>query len=281
LGVRRLPLALGAVLAAALAAPAAAVAQGDTTTTTVGCTPPSVLVGASTSCSATVQDTTPDGSTPSGALGFVSDTAGGEFQDPEHLGTSTSSCTLNAVGEEHAASCRLIYIPGAFGSGVHKITVSYPGDDLHEQSSGSGNVNVARHGTTTAIACAPGSLTLGAGTSSCVVTVTDTSDLANAPTGGIALSSAGGSFGPGCEGLAPAGTNQANCTAAYTPAIPGASSLTGTYAGDSAHETSAGTAQVSVAAAPGSATPAKKKCKKKRGRSASAAKKKCKKKKRR
>ena len=271
----RLPLALGAVLIAALAAPAAAAAQ-DATSTEVSCTPPEVLVGGITSCSATVFDED-ENNTPTGSLDFVSDTAGGAFQDPEHPSNMTSSCTMEANGE-NAGRCRMTYTPGIFGTGVHKITATYAGDAVHDPSSGSGNVQVDRHATTTTVVCTPGSLTLGAGMSSCLVTVTDTSDLASAPTGGVALSSAGGSFGPGCGALAPAGTSQASCTVAYTPAIIGVSSLNGTYGGDSAHETSAGAAQVSVAAAPGSAPAAKKKCKKKKR--AAAAKKKCKKRKR-
>ena len=156
MGPRRTWLVPGAVLAAALLAPAAAAAQGDATTTVVSCTPPSILVGAATSCSATVQDATPDASTPTGSLGFSSDTAGGAFENPEN-GNPATTCPLSAVGEEHAASCRLLYIPGTDGTGVHKISASYPGDALHDASSGSGNVNVAKHPTTTSITCNPGS----------------------------------------------------------------------------------------------------------------------------
>jgi hypothetical protein len=278
-GPRRTWLAPGVVLAATLLAPAAAAAQGDATMTAVSCTPPSILVGAATSCSATVQDTTPDGSTPGGSLAFSTDTPGGAFENPEN-GNPATTCPLSAVGEEHAASCRLLYIPGTSGTGVHKITVSYVGDALHDASSGSGNVNVAKHPTTTSITCSPGSLTLGAGTSTCVVAVRDTSAVASTPTGSVVLSSAAGSIGSGCGTLVAAGASEANCTVAFTPAVPGLGSLSGTYGGDSAHAPSDGTAPVNALAppAPTRAAAAPKKCKKRKKRSATSAKKRCKKK---
>jgi hypothetical protein len=276
LGIRRLPLALGAALAAALVAPSAAAAL-DATSTVVSCTPPSILVGGVTSCSATVFDDDQN-NTPTGSLEFSSDTPGGTFQD-HGSGDPATMCTL-ASGGENAGSCRLDYVPGAVGTGVHGITASYSGDLGHQASDGSADVTVTGHPTLTSLSCAPNSLTLNVGTSTCVVTVSDTNATASTPTGGVALSSPAGSFGGGCATLAVLSASQANCTAVYTPSLAGTGSLSGAYGGDSTHATSAGTAQVSVAAAAGPAAPAKKKCKKKRGRSASAAKKKCKKKRR-
>jgi hypothetical protein len=272
---RRLPFALGAALTAALVLPSAAAAL-DATSTVVSCTPPSILVGAVTSCSATVFDDDQN-NTPTGTLEFTSNPAGGEFQDHES-GDPATACTLTSVGE-NGGSCRLDYAPGAVGSGVHKITATYSGDVGHDASAGSANVGVTGHPTTTSLSCAPGSLTLGVGTSTCVVTVTDTNATASTPTGSVALSSPAGSFGPGCEALGPVGGNQGSCSVVYTPSLAGAGTLSGTYGGDSTHATSAGAAQVIAAAAPGSASAVKKKCKKKkRKRSAAVAKKKCKKK---
>jgi hypothetical protein len=263
---------LGAVLTACLVVPAIAAAQ-DPTTTVVSCTPNSTLVGVGTSCSATVLDTVPGGGSPQGSLDFSSGTAGAGWEDPG------SSCTLEHAGEG-GGSCRVTYVPGTFGTGVHEITASYAGSADHEASSGSANVNVAAHPSATSISCAPDSITLGSATSTCVVTVTDTSSAVTAPTGSVALSSGSGSFGSGCGGLVLVSTSQSNCTVAYTPTGPGLNLLTGTYNGDTSHAASAGTTQVNVAS---STQGAKKKCKakKKKKHSASAAKKKCKKKKRR
>lgn len=270
----------GAVIGCLLA-PTAAAAQGELTTNVVSCTPQAILVGAATSCSATVQDASPDGTTPSGSIDFSSDTPGGAFKDPEHPANSMTTCSLLSVGEEHAASCRLLYVPGTFGTGVHEISATYAGDDNHDGSSNVTQVDVSKHSSATSISCTPESIILGSGPSTCVVTVTDTSTVPSAPTGRVALTSAAGSFGPGCEILSSAGTSQAKCAVAYTPAAPGSSSLTAAYGGDSSHEPSGGTGPVNVAAPPG-APVARKKCKKnKKKHSASAAKKKCKKKKRR
>jgi hypothetical protein len=118
---------------------------------------------------------------------------------------------------------------------------------------------------------------LGAGTSACVVTVTDTSAVASTPSGSVALSSASGGFDAGCGAISPAGAGQASCTVTFTPFVSGVGSLSGSYGGDGSHETSMGTAQVSIAPSSKSPRAAKKKCKKKHR--AAAAKKKCKKKK--
>jgi hypothetical protein len=159
------------------------------------------------------------------------------------------------------------------------------------------------HATSTSLSCLPSSLTLGAGSSTCIVTVTDTASPTPAtPTGSVTLSSLGaGSFGPGCAALSPVSSSTANCTVTYTPTGAGASQLTGAYSGDTAHDSSQGSTLLTVKTpppggpgpGPGSgpapglgATPppvaSKKKCKKKKHkRGATTAKKKCKKKKRR
>jgi hypothetical protein len=277
-GVLRFRFVLGAVLTAALLSPSLAAAQGDSTSTLVSCTPSSTLVGVATSCSATVLDTSSDGpSTPTGSVEFSTDTTGGVFTNPG------SSCPLTGAGE-NGASCRATYTPGSVGTGVHKVTATFDGDTGHDGSSGFTNLPVAKHSSATSVSCAPGSITLGGGTSTCVVTVTDTSTAISTPTGGVTMSSASGAFGPGCEALALVSTSQASCTVTYTPAVSGTNTLLGQYGGDPAHQTSEGTALVGAAASsgPSSSAAAKKKCKKKPGRSASAAKKKkCKKKKRR
>jgi hypothetical protein len=263
---------LGAVLTACLVVPAIASAQ-DPTTTVVSCTPNSTLVGVGTSCSATVLDSVEGGGSPQGSIEFSSDTASAGWEDPG------SSCTLEHAGEG-GGSCRVTYVPGTVGTGVHKISASYAGSADHEASSGSANVNVAAHPSATSISCAPDSITLGSGTSTCVVTVTDTSSAVTAPTGSVALSSGSGSFGSGCEGLVLVSTSQSNCTVTYTPTGPGMNLLTGAYNGDTSHAASAGTMLVNVAP---STRGTKKKCKakKKKKHSASTAKKKCKKKKKR
>jgi hypothetical protein len=187
---------------------------------------------------------------------------------------------------ENGSSCQVTYIPGAIGTGTHQVSAAFPGDTSRDASNGSTDLGVTKHPSATSISCAPESIALGAGTSTCAVTVTDTSSGPSTPTGSVALSSASGAFGSGCEELALVSTSQALCTVTYTPSGTGMNLLTADYGGDPTHATSEGTAAVNVAAPPSAAGPSsspalKKKCRKKKRSASAAKKKKCKKKKRR
>ena len=113
-----------------------------------------------------------------------------------------------------------------------------------------------------------------------MVAVTDTSAVASRPTGSVVLSSGAGSIGSGCGMLVAAGASTANCTVAFTPAVAGLGSVSGTYGGHPAHGASDGTAPVTAQAPAGAsrAAVALKKCKKRKRRNATSAKKRCKKK---
>jgi hypothetical protein len=144
--------------------------------------------------------------------------------------------------------------------------------------------------TNTSVSCLPDSLTQGAGSSNCVVTVTDTSSpTPTTPAGPVTLSSNNaGTIGSGCAALSMVSSTQANCTVTYAPTGTGTHQITGSYVGDSTHEGSQGTSLLSVIApagqsgGPGTTTPpqAQRKCKKKKKHrgAVSAKKKKCKKK---
>ena len=114
---------LGATLALMgfCALPATAIAP---TTTTVGCQPASLTVGASTTCTATVSNGT--SSTPSGTVTLTSDTAG-----------TGGDCTL-AYG-----SCQITYTPTAVGNGTHVLTAAYGGDAGDAASQGTTALTVA------------------------------------------------------------------------------------------------------------------------------------------
>jgi hypothetical protein len=111
------------------------------------------------------------------------------------------------------------------------------------------------HQTRTSIACAPASLTLGAGSTACTATVSDTVG-ALLPTGDVAFSSSGtGNFsGGGACTLAFVSDPVGSCQLTYMPAAVGSGSheITGSYPGDAAHEGSQGSAAVGVAAPGGS-----------------------------
>jgi hypothetical protein len=129
--------------------------------------------------------------------------------------------------------------------------------DGQERSVGAPDIGADElgHQTGTSIACIPASLTLGAGSSSCTATVTDTVG-ALLPTGDVAFASSGpGSFGDGgaCT-LAFVTDSVARCQLTYTPAAVGTGShqISGLYPGGSAHEGSEGSIAIGVAAPAGS-----------------------------
>ena len=235
------------------------------TSTSITCTPPSLIVGSgSTTCTATVTDTSSSPTNPTGDVSFTSNGAG--------TFSNGGSCTL--VGNAGAPGCQVIYTPTVAGSGSHQITAAYPGDSEHELSQGSTAVGVLRHPTSTAIACTPTSLTLGAGATTCTATVTDTGSSPTNPTGSVNFTSTGtGTFsGEGaCSLVGNAG--QPGCQVTYTPTVAGSGShqITAAYLGDAEHAVSQGSTQVSVLAPAGTVpiapahglAKAIKKCKKK------------------
>ena len=224
--------------------------QTDSTSTTVSCSPSTVAVGQTTSCTATVTDTATGGaSTPTGSVSFTSDTAGGSF-------SSSGSCTLTGTGTAGQASCSASYTPGQVGSGSHGIAASYGGDPTHGISSGQTTVAVTTRSTSTSVSCSPSTVAVGQ-TTSCTATVTDiAAGTASTPTGSVSFTSdtAGGSFSSsGSCSLSPTGTaGEVSCAVSYTPGQVGSGThtITANYGGDSAHatSTSAGTVTVMVRA---------------------------------
>ena len=209
------------------------------TTTAVACAPTSFTVGTgSTTCTATVTDT---GSGPSTPTGNVSFTTGGSGN------FSGGVCALSQVSIG-VASCQLTYTPTAVGTGSHEITGSYPGDTAHEPSQGSAQVGVLARATTTSLACSPVSLTLGAGSSTCTATVTDTAGNPTPPTLNIGFTTDGaGAFSSSSCTLS-GSVNQASCSVVYTPSAVGTGShqITGSYSGDPTHQASQGSGLLGV-----------------------------------
>jgi hypothetical protein len=108
--------------------------------------------------------------------------------------------------------------------------------------------------TSTATACAPTSLTLGAGTTTCTATVTDTGSSPTNPTGSVNFTSNGiGTFSGGGSCPLTGNAGQPSCQVIYTPTAVGSGShqITGSYPGDSTHESSQGSTPVAVLAPAG------------------------------
>ena len=192
----------------------------DPTSTSVACSPSSVVIGQATACTATVTDTASIGATqPTGTVTF----------------TPGSSCSLgNPSGS--SASCSVTITPTSEGS--LSVSASYAGDTTHGSSSGNTSVQVNKRATSTTISCSPGQVTVN-GSSTCTATVTDIDvGTASTPTGGVSFgSNSTGTFAPAtsCSLVASATTGISSCQVTYTPITSGHHLLSATYAGDPSH----------------------------------------------
>jgi hypothetical protein len=213
------------------------------TTTMVGCSPATVPVGGTISCTATVTDVVvgAPATTPTGTVSFSTDS--GSF-------SGGGSCTLSGSGP--SASCSVSYTPTVVGP--HTITATYGGDATHSGSSGTTVVTATLRLTSTTVICSPNPVIEDAPTT-CTATVTDT-DVGTkfTPTGTVAFTSSGvGTFtGNPCT-LGGSGAS-ASCSVTYAPAAGSAATsphtITGIYSGDGLHFPSSGSTSLTVNPAP-------------------------------
>ncbi len=104
------------------------------TSTTVSCSPTSVLVGAQTTCSVEVADDDSSSSlTPSGPV-LVSSSQPGSF--------TPVSASCNLVGTGASASCPVDFSPNPGSVGAISISATYNGDANHDGSTGTFSLNV-------------------------------------------------------------------------------------------------------------------------------------------
>jgi hypothetical protein len=207
----------------------------------VGCQPGTDGVGEQTTCTATITDHGIGAGTPTGTVGFATDSAG-TF--------SKNSCTLSST-VAGTSSCHVTYTPTTAGSGTHTLTASYSGDDEHAAASDQGTVAINRLSTITAVSCDPSPVPFG-GTAECTATVTASAAGAGPPTGAISFKTNGpGTFGATSCTLPAATGVSATCRFTYTPSAigPGTHQLTGDYSGDGGHAASQGSDPLGVAEA--------------------------------
>ncbi|OLE74499.1 hypothetical protein AUG19_08475 [archaeon 13_1_20CM_2_54_9] len=207
------------------------------TTTAVSCALGTVVVNIQSSCTATVADTSPGAViTPTGSVGFSS-SGTGTFSAP--------SCTLSGTGA--SASCSVNYTPTARNGGTHTITGSHGGDASHNTSFNTFYMTVTPRATTTAVTCNSATVVVNQQTM-CSATATDTSPgTVITPSGTVSFTSSGtGIFSSSCT-LGGTGAS-ASCNVNYTPTAfgTGTHTVTASYAGDTAHQTSSGSAIVTV-----------------------------------
>ncbi len=212
------------------------------TSTTVTCSPGTVLVGQPVTCTATVTDTAVGtASTPDGSVTFASDTSGGSF-------SNSGSCALTPTGTAGQASCSVSYTPGQ--GGTQTVTASYGGDPAHAASSGSAAVIVTKRATSTAVSCKLQAFPGFRGKQLvCTAVVTDTaSGTTSPPTGTVSFAATDPTvgFSPNPCTLSGAGGSAAICSTrvVYSGLLKKSITVTATYSGDSVHAPSSGSASL-------------------------------------
>jgi hypothetical protein len=243
---RRLNIAIGtvtAMIALLVAAVPALAVVPDQTTTAVSCAPASVATGAASTCKATVTDTaTTPASTPAGTIIFT---------PSPNTGALSGGGICNLVGSGATASCQVTFAPSSGGS--YTIKAAYGGDGNHSGSSNTGTVS-AVDPTATTLSCSPTTVQISTSTN-CTAVLIDAHSK-QPPIGEIDFTSlpATGSYGtpsscawtPDPNG--PGGS--ATCQITFTPANPGAYTLTAQYVGDDTHSASQGTSKIAATTTP-------------------------------
>jgi hypothetical protein len=208
--------------------------QKRTTSTTVVCSPASVVINQASTCTVTVSDTGGSGSsTPTGTVTFTaSPSSGGAF--------SSGTCTLSS------GSCSVTFTPNSAGVGTVTITGTYGGDSVHQGSSGTFSLTVSKRTTSATVVCSPSSVVVNQA-STCTVTVADTSGSGGStPTGTVTFAdspSSSGTFSSTSCTL-----SSGSCSVTYTPKSghEGTLTVTGTYGGDTTHAGRSGSATVTA-----------------------------------
>jgi hypothetical protein len=189
---------------------------------TITCSPSTLPVGVTTNCSAVVSDqgVSTGQTVPQGTVEFFA--SGGSF-------SPATSCQL--LG----GSCSVNFTPAGGSEGSIGVSGNYLGDADHSPRSAAPYTIIATQRTVDiSLSCSPSSV-LGSQTSTCTVTVTDTSPGSPLdPTGTVTFSdNAGGSFVPVSCNL-----SGGSCTVTYNSplvVVPTTVTITATYSGDTDH----------------------------------------------
>jgi Flp pilus assembly pilin Flp len=218
------------------------------TTTTINCTPATIPLNGSTSCSATVTDTAlGTKSAPQGTVTWAVVSGGtGAF--------SPTSCSSLSPASPSATCTGITYTPSA-GTGTHTITATYVpggGDTVHNGStSNSVGIAVVARATSIGVSCSPTSLPANTPTT-CTATITDTDiGAATTPQGTVNWSNAGpsGTFNPtSCTPTAVTGSNPpaSSCQTTYVANAAGSPVISATYSSSDGHAGQTGSAALTV-----------------------------------
>lgn len=203
------------------------------TTTTLTCSPSTVVVGTPTECVASLTDTA-TAAPLSGSLA-LSKTLPGTL--------SATSCQVDEGG-----TCRFSFTPAYFATGVGHVSASFAGDDTHAASAASFALEMARRPSITTIHCTPNPVPV-TGQTWCTGTVRDANPPAEVrPTGDLTIEISDSTFSvrQTCR------LQGDECTVVLTPptGAVGSHTVRATYAGSTIHLGSEGSTTLAVGRAP-------------------------------
>ena len=205
------------------------VAEVQPTTTTLSCSPSSVVVGTGVDCTVTVDDLAWSPSPPAGGFTFSESGAAGTL--------SATSCSID-TGD----GCWVTFTPTAAGTAT--ITATYTGDATHSASRATTQATgrTAKDQTSLQAGCSdtsPGTAT------TCSAMVTDITN-PSTPTGTLTFTTSfPGTFAATtCTLYASWGTD--GCGVTFTPSAPGSGTVTVTYSGDATDAASTASTPINV-----------------------------------
>jgi len=212
------------------------------TSTSVSCSPTSLAVGNSTTCTATVTDNSSNSSAPAGTISFSTTPSGAGSFVP-------AFCTLRGSGS--TAACAASFTPASGTERSIDVNGTYSGDSIHTGSSGAASVTATKRDASIIVSCTPSSLpvTLGA---VCSATVMDTSPGTQVtPSGGnVTFADSPSGSGVFFPISAQCTANSGACAVTFTPSSgrSGTIMITASYAGDTDHLSSSATAEFTLKA---------------------------------
>jgi hypothetical protein len=207
-------------------------------TTALGCTPNPDADGEQSVCTATV--TSGDTAlTPTGNVTFSSSPSGSGSFD-------STACTLSPVsGETSEGQCSVTYTPLLGSTGQIVVTSTYAGDVNHATSSSSSDLSADLRTTSTSVGCSPTTMSYDA-QATCTVGVTDSSPgTSSVPTGTVAVSES--PTGSGELNSTACTLSAGACSVTFLSTVTGGTvTISASFAGDTNHSGSSGSAQISI-----------------------------------
>jgi hypothetical protein len=190
------------------------------TSTIENCSPTAIATNQTTNCSATVSGLVGTATPPE--ISFTANAAGWSF--------GREMCTVSGGSE----TCSAAFTPAATG-GNYRIDATFPGDASSMGSAGEVAVSVTTP-TTAVLSC---SLVMAKWT--CTTTVADTLPTGISPSGTITVTGGSSSVPTKTLGtctLVAASASASGCAVTFSPTPPNAYTLTASYPGDAAHQSS-------------------------------------------